>query len=93
MFKELYESFITETVLTLIEAGGELVEEKEFLRRKEICNGCKFLGTVTPLPLLSMQGCTLCGCPTETKGRTKIYFNINEGKLVEATCPINLWET
>lgn len=46
--------------------GGELVERPVYEHRKNICDGCEKKGAVNVLGL-AFEGCTVCGCPFDTK--------------------------
>lgn len=93
-------TFISETILGIIKLDGKLVDlhhsSERITRCKTLENGkpCRYAGTVTPLPLLKMDGCTVCGCPFATKPKTYSYFSMEEGKIILTTCPHpqgNMW--
>ncbi len=81
------DKWVTESINRMVALGGERVSEAEYLERVEICKNCEFWGKVSPLPFIELDGCTLCGCPTETKPRFKNYFSVSKLKIVDAECP------
>jgi hypothetical protein len=48
-------------------AGGKSATKEHYEARLEICKACPHYGQVQPIPMLHMDGCTLCGCPAATK--------------------------
>jgi hypothetical protein len=85
-------SWFRDTLFDLIREGGTLVPVEVYDKRVEACKGCPHFGIVNPLPLISADGCTLCGCPLETKARMFNYFSptnmglkLSECSLVEKT--------
>ena len=79
--------FVIDATLEVIEFGGSLVDDATFQKRKEICQSCDKFGKVKPLFFVELDGCTICGCPIETKGKTKTYFSPEAGRIIQATCP------
>ena len=78
----------------IITGGGELVSSEQYRQRLEVCTKCPNAGDVTPLPGITVQGCTLCGCPFRTKLKTKTH--LKKLKRVITKCPHpdgNKWET
>lgn len=71
----------------VIRAGGELVSSEQYESRINICQGCPYKGQVKPLPLVSAEGCTICGCPLRTKAKTRTHFSKEKLKIIETTCP------
>ena len=63
---------VMEQLGDMLRLGAEEVTQEEYERRVEICRACPHLGQVRPVPLLEVEGCTICGCPTATKPRFKI---------------------
>lgn len=55
----------------VVRAEGELVSEEQAQERLSVCWGCKYHGIVRPVPGIETMGCTLCGCPDETKPHMK----------------------
>lgn len=82
--------FVKRTILGYIKAGGSLVDDVEFERRKEICEGCESVGLVW-IPGGEVRGCLECGCPLDTKLRAKRYFSMGEMEMVESRCPVGKW--
>ena len=87
------EDFIKSTLEGVILSGGSLVSNDQYLDRISVCSGCPFKGEVTPLPLLTFNGCTKCGCPFSTKPKMKTYFSLKRLKMVKAECPEQKWES
>lgn len=83
----MLDSWVTGAINRMVAMGGEKVTEAEYNQRVEICKGCDKWGKVRPLPMLELDGCTLCGCPTATKPRFRKYFSVTRMKIVEAECP------
>lgn len=79
-------SWIRDTLFDLIREGGVLVPDEVYNTRVEACKGCSHFGTVKPLPLISADGCTLCGCPLETKARMLKYFSPTHMGLKLSEC-------
>lgn len=76
----LVSDFILKNLSELIADGGVPVDEKVFLKRKSICEACPYFGQVTPVPGISVKGCTLCGCPLQVKARMeKIQRLVDKG--------------
>lgn len=98
--RDKIDTFVTESILEVVQIGGELVSLPQSTERVNFCktrlNGkpCEYVGAVRPLPFLTMSGCTKCGCPFATKPKTKKYFSPSEGKIILTKCPHpygNLW--
>lgn len=79
-------NWIRNTLFDLIREGGTLVPDEVYKARSEACKGCPYFGTVNPLPLITAEGCTLCGCPLETKGRMLKYFSPTNMGLKLSAC-------
>jgi len=76
------ERFIFDNIGDFVRNGGECVSQEHFEARKRICEDCSFFGKVRPFGILpAADGCTICKCYIETKGRM-----LNLG-LEEITCP------
>jgi hypothetical protein len=71
--------------------GATFVEDEVYANRLATCRICEYSGTVQPLPLLQIQGCTICNCPFSTKPRFATHFSKKAGGLIETTCPKNKW--
>lgn len=82
--------FVQQTILGYIKAGGSLVDDAEYSRRREICDHCESAGTVW-IPGGSAPGCTECGCPFATKLRANEYFSLTEMEMKKSECPISKW--
>jgi len=79
--------WVAEKLGKMIRRRGEIVDDVQFEERKEKCRGCVHFGEVMPLPGLSFdEGCTLCGCPIETKARMKVLMRLqkNVGEALTA---------
>ncbi len=85
------DKWIAKTIRAMVSLGAEMVTDEEFGIRKEICKGCEHYGDVTVLPGVTMKGCLLCGCPTETKARFKRHFSYKKMKVVDTECPQKKW--
>lgn len=79
--------FVKDTILEVIQQGGSLVDNETYEKRKAICKGCDKFGKVFPLPFIEFDGCTICKCPIDTKGKTKTYYSLEQGRIIQATCP------
>ena len=66
-----HKRYILKVIGRVIRRRGEIVEDRHYEARKKICEGCDHYGEVMPLPDIWFDGCTLCGCPCETKCRMK----------------------
>ncbi len=92
-------TFIEMSINAFIKYGGALAGEEQYLERVSACRSCPYFGEVTiPLLLkkLTLEGCTLCGCPVSTKPRARKYFSFTELRIIKATCPNpegSLWES
>ena len=82
--------FAQQTILGYIKAGGSLVNDVEYERRRQICDNCESAGTVW-IPGGSAPGCTECGCPFATKLRANEYFSLADMQLKKSECPISKW--
>lgn len=77
-------------VVDMILDGGELVPADEYKARMLICNGCPKMGLVKVKGLEFQEGCTVCGCPLETKARMKQINNVVLQKILNTEhifCP------
>ncbi len=83
----MVKKLILESITGLIKAGSKLVSEDEAKERLDTCNKCENKGIVELLPMVTCEGCKLCGCPLETI--TKINKNILLG---EALCKAGKWD-
>lgn len=87
--------YVLDSIGIALNCGGGHVDQEQFVARLNKCSGCKFAGTVNPLPLLYANGCTICGCPFATKPATYKHCSLDSGKKVLTTCPHpdgNKWE-
>lgn len=83
-------NFLIDFLGNIVRCGGTVASEEHTQARKDICKGCDKYGMVRPLPLLITKGCTLCGCPIQTKTKTLYHCNFKEGKPLETIktiCP------
>jgi len=71
-------SWITDKLVEHLFKGSEFVTNEQFEERKTICHGCPSFGRVEPIPLLVLPGCTICGCPLDTKGKLKSFLRLEE---------------
>lgn len=71
-------SWVKDKLIEHLFKGSTFVAEGIYEERKAICHGCDKFGTVHPLPLLSLPGCTICGCPLETKGKLESFLRLEE---------------
>ncbi len=71
-------NWIKNKLLEHLFKGSEFVTPEQFEERKQICNGCDRFGKVEPIPHLILPGCTVCGCPLETKGKLKSFLRLEE---------------
>lgn len=78
--------YVVDVLGDVIRAGGEVVEDDHFAERLAACKACDYYGKVQPLPLVKAKGCTLCGCPSKTKCRTKSHIDVDTLKRVITTC-------
>ena len=85
-------TWVQENLFELIRKGGKLVSDEVYDKRVSACRGCIHVGTVHPIPGIEAEGCTLCGCPLETKAKMLNYFSpthmgikLSECSLVEKT--------
>ena len=86
--------FVENTILNFRKRLGVLTTEQNYLERLKICGSCPYKGKVQPLPTMELDGCTLCGCPFETKAKMKKDFSTEKGFYI-ITCPHpdgNKWE-
>lgn len=83
-------NFVQKTILGYIEAGGSLVDDAEYERRRTICNVCDRAGRVW-IPGGETNGCTECGCPFATKLRANEYFSLADMALKKSECPLSKW--
>lgn len=81
------DNWVINMINTGLRYGGEQVTEDHYQARADICKGCDYIGEVLLPDFSKVQGCTLCGCPTQTKPRWRKYFSFKELKIVEAVCP------
>lgn len=75
--------------MALLKAGATFVTEEQYQNRLTICRTCPHVGQVDVLGK-QFEGCTLCGCPLETKMRTKTYLHATKG-IIQTTCPASKW--
>ena len=73
-------------LLKAVRLGGKLATEAEYQRRKAICDECPHKGRVNVG--FQYEGCTVCGCPFETKLR--LDWHVLNG-LEKNACPKNKW--
>ena len=83
-------TWATDIINWYLANAGELVEEELFLARASQCINCPHYGLVE-IPGKNVNGCTLCGCPTETKARVNKYFNPFRMRREIVTCPEGKW--
>lgn len=79
-------NFVESTILKIVQLGGTLADDATFEKRKDVCSTCPHFGKVYVLGI-ELQGCTICGCPLETKGRTNSFFSLTRGRVIDTTCP------
>jgi len=79
-------NFVESTILKIVQLGGSLTDDATFEKRSEVCRQCPNFGKVYVLGI-ELEGCTLCGCPLETKGRTNSFFSLTRGRVIDTTCP------
>lgn len=77
-----------DTLFELIKMGGSLVTDEHFEARVAACRKCPYVGQVTPLPKIKAEGCTLCGCPLDTKARMLKYFSPSRLGVVDSRCTL-----
>lgn len=93
-------SFVSGFINWNLKRGGKLADKKQVEERLKVCSGCEKKGTVEPLPLVKMEGCTVCDCPLATKARfteipvdgevtAKKLLLSNGNQIVK--CPLNKW--
>lgn len=84
------DKIVTDTLNWYLKNFGTMVPMDQYLARLDVCAQCPELGKVTVINI-EMDGCTKCGCPSETKPRVKHYFNPKKMKKVKVTCPLGKW--
>lgn len=82
--------FAQKTILGYLEAGGSLVDDGEYERRRRVCSDCDRSGVVW-IPGGEAPGCTECGCPFATKLRANEYFSLLDMELKKSECPLSKW--
>lgn len=82
------------TLYETIKKGGKLVPQEQGDARVEVCKGCEKYGKVEPLPGIISDGCTVCGCPSDTKPYMLNYITLTGKKLIECPHPTegNKWK-
>ena len=78
--------FVESTILKIVQLGGTLADDATFEKRSEVCRQCPNFGKVYVLGI-ELEGCTICGCPLETKGRTNSFFSLTKGRVIDTICP------
>ena len=79
-------NFVESTILKIVQLGGTLTDDATFEKREQVCRQCPNFGKVYILGI-ELEGCTICGCPLETKGRTNSFFSLTRGRVIDTTCP------
>lgn len=82
-------SWQIELINRLLRASATFVSDEVEQQRMSVCRGCEHAGEVQVLGR-KVDGCTLCGCPFETKLKTKTYIHPTKGRTV-TTCPAGKW--
>lgn len=63
-------SWWQEKVFEMVRSSGVQTTEEHYEERRKRCEGCPYFGQVEVKELrIKADGCTVCGCPIETKGR------------------------
>jgi hypothetical protein len=66
-------------------AGCQPVELENKEARIAICKKCPYFGTVKPINGLKLPGCTICGCPIDTKAALRTVPRLYEGEPLTIT--------
>ena len=92
--KDLYRSYVLETIETLVSKGGEKVPDALAQRRLvEGCtNGCDYYVDVHPLHGITSKGCKECGCVCSIKAKFKNHRDPISLKIIETKCPKQIWD-
>ena len=83
-----HKRYLAKVMSKHVAAMGTTVSDEQYLERYKKCKGCKFSGSVQPLPGVVMEGCQKCGCPFITKLKMK---TINR-KAEDLGTPLNVKE-
>lgn len=83
--------FISDQIVAWLSKGGKLVDDATFKKRVNICSDCPYKGMVMPVPIVKMEGCTICKCPIKSKARMleiqrlpeKVGESLSEAELVK----------
>lgn len=84
------DSWAVDAINYYLSVFAEMATEEQYEERVKICRGCEFSGMVS-VPGAMVEGCTKCGCPTETKPKVVKYFNPAKMRIVKAECPVGKW--
>lgn len=92
--------FVSGFISWNLKRGGKMATQSQIKERRNVCNNCENKGTVEPLPLVRMDGCTICECPIETKTlftEIPVDGEVTAKKLIKkngnqiVNCPIGKW--
>ncbi len=92
--------FVSGFIRWNLKRGGKLADQNQIKERRKVCDGCEKKGIVEPLPLVKMEGCTVCDCPIETKTmftEIPIDGDVTLEKLIKnngnqiVNCPLGKW--
>lgn len=91
----ILDNWAMEIINTGLKFGGKQIREDHYQARKAICDECPNQSLVKLVDRNKhVPGCSLCGCPTQTKPRWEEYFSWTKFRIIKAKCPdkIDRWQ-
>lgn len=74
--------FLFDRFIKIVLSGCQTVEPENKRARIDKCKKCPYFGTVEPAKGIRMNGCTVCGCPLETKASLKEIPRLYAGEPI-----------